>query len=113
MEHPIVQQPPGALAEVQPDERLWGMLAHLSFFIFGIIGPIIILYAHKSIINRESSFVAHHAKQALWWQVAGLCIGMVTCGLGSLVMMIWAVLAGLEANKGALYTYPLMDKVTA
>ena len=102
---------PGGLMNTSgegPDsnERLWGLLAHLSFFVLGIIGPIIVMMAGDSLAGHPSGFLKHHGKQALIWQVAAILIGIPTCGIGSLVMMVWAVLAALAANKGEWYTYP-------
>jgi len=109
-QHSPVAEPVG---EVDKNEMLWALIAHLSYFVLGIIGPLIVLLAHENIIGKKSRFVAHHAKQALFWQVGALLLGIFTCGIASLVMMIWAVLAALAANKGEWYAYPMLTNVTA
>jgi len=105
---------PQASLTAQPannDEKLWALIAHLSGFVFAIISPILILVLHKNILNYESAFVTHHAKQALYWQIAGIIVGILTCGIGALVMLIFAVIAALEANKGEWYQYPVTGKM--
>ena len=101
-------------------ERLWAMLAHVSYFVLAIIGPLIIMLAHKDIIKFESRFVAHHAKQALYYQIGSLLItvvvSVITCGFGVVIVfvfMIFPILAGIKSHNGEWYTYPLMEKVTA
>ena len=98
------------------DERMWGMLAHLSGLIAGIVGlpflgPLIVWLMKKD----ESPFVGDQAKEALNFQIAvliAILICMVTCvgiillpvvGIGSL---IFSILAAVEANKGVMYRYP-------
>ena len=98
------------------DERMWGMLAHLSSLIAGVVGlpflgPLVVWMMKK----EESPFVADQAKEALNFQLAVLiavvvcmatCIGIIllpVVGIGSLV---YTILAGMEANKGAYYRYP-------
>ena len=85
---------------------MWGMLAHLSPFVVGFIGPLIIMLMPDSLVGRPSPFVAHHAKQSLIWNVAMIVVAIVTCGLGALVMLVFQLLAGLAANKGEWYVYP-------
>jgi len=97
---------------ISDDEKLWGMLSHVCFFVFGIIGPALILGLHDKIIDRESEFVRHHAKQALFWQIAAIIVATVTCGVGALVMMIWPVLAAIAASEREWYSYPLIGDMT-
>lgn len=87
-------------------ERMWAMIAHLSFFVLAFIGPLVLMFAGEGIVGKDSAFVKQAAKQALIWQIASIALGIVTCGFGSLVMMIFAVLGGLAANKGEWYVYP-------
>lgn len=93
------------------DDRLWALLAHLSVFVLGIIGPLIIWLVKK----EESTFVADHAKEALNFQLAVMIVStvcMLTCVLAPAVLviavggMIYAVLAAVEANNGRYYRYP-------
>ncbi len=96
----------GMGSEPDEKERLWGLLAHLSFFVLLIIGPLIVMLAGESLVGHPSEFLKHQGKQALIWQIAAFVIAMVTCGFGAMIMMIWAVLAALAAHKGEWYVYP-------
>jgi len=103
----------GAAGGTSKDEQLWALLAHVSYFVIGIIGPVLVLVLHKNVIGHESAFVRHHAKQALFWQIGAMVIGILTCGIAALVMMIWAVMAAMAASRGELYCYPALSGVTA
>lgn len=48
------------------DERLFGMLSHLSLFLGGIILPVIIWATQKD----KSKFVRFHSLQAIFFQIA-------------------------------------------
>jgi uncharacterized Tic20 family protein len=89
------------------DERTMAMLAHLSYFVLGIIGPLIIM-----LVKKDSPFVQDQAKEALNFQLAVLIVAMVsiiTC-IGPFIVaigaIVYAIIAGLEANKGVAYRYP-------
>jgi uncharacterized Tic20 family protein len=90
------------------DDKLWGMLAHLSPLIgLGIIGPLIVMIMYKD----KSKFVARHATEALNFDITMLIISLVTCGFGLIVAapmsLIFHIIAGLAANKGEEYQYPM------
>jgi uncharacterized Tic20 family protein len=93
------------------DERLWGVLSHLSIFIFAVFGPLIVWMVRKD----DSPFVSDHAKEALNFQLTVLIANMVlafTCVLLPLVFVVciaawvYAILAAVEANNGRIYRYP-------
>ncbi|MCC6872749.1 MAG: DUF4870 domain-containing protein [Sandaracinaceae bacterium] len=100
-------QPMGG-GQYMPDEkdRQWAMIAHLSPLVVGFIGPLILMMVDTTGRGQPSPFVKHAAKQSLIWCIALIVIGMLTCGIGALVMMIWQVLAGVAANRGEWYVYP-------
>src|SRR6185436_18171722 len=98
------------------DDRTWGMLAHLSPFLGGLVGlpflgPLVVWMMYKD----KSPFVADQAKEALNFSLAVLiaivvcmatCIGIIVLpviGIGSLV---YQIIGALEANKGVWYRYP-------
>ncbi len=102
----------------ESDERTMGMLAHILGGITSFLGPLIIWLIKKD----ESPFVNDQGKEALNFQitvtigyVAAIIIGMIpwvgcvsaillpALGIGNLV---FAILGGLEANKGKVHRYP-------
>lgn len=103
------------------DERMWGMLCHLSalsgFIIpFGnIIGPLIIYSMKKD----EYAFVDDQGKESLNFQISVL-IYMMISGIAvllivgifmliavSLLSLILTVVASVRANDGEHYRYQL------
>jgi len=103
------------------DERMWGMLCHLSalagFIIpFGnIIGPLIVYSMKKD----EYKFVADQGKESLNFQISILIylaistiavlllIGFFLLMIVGLAALILTVIAAVKANDGEYYRYPL------
>jgi uncharacterized Tic20 family protein len=103
-----------------PDERTWGMVAHLSalagFILpFGnILGPLVVY-----LVKREASaFVAVEAKEALNFNIT-LAIGGIVClvlfllsigilfaALLALFWLVMIIIAALKAAEGVAYRYP-------
>ena len=102
------------------DEKTWGMLAHLSAIIasfvgLSFLGPLVVMLTK----GKESAWVNSHAKEALNFQIT-VTIAIVVCvalsclviglflmplvGLGALVL---SILAGIKANNGEMYKYPV------
>ena len=98
-------QPLPPSKEPVQEERTMAMLAHLSVFVLGIIGPVIIM-----LIKKDSKFVEDHAKEALNFQLTMLIIMLATCAIGAIVcipmLYIFSIIAALDANKGLIYRYP-------
>ena len=110
---------PAALS--QKEERQWAMFSHLGTFAafvvpFGnIIAPLIIWQLKKD----ESAFVVQHSKASLNFQVslmiytlASALLVLIFIGVlllaGLFVFNIIAVIiAGVRANEGATYKYPM------
>ncbi|RMZ49693.1 DUF4870 domain-containing protein [Candidatus Marinimicrobia bacterium PRS2] len=103
------------------DERTWAMLSHFSglcMFIFplgNILAPLIIWLIKK----EEMSFVEDQAKEVLNFQIS-----MTIYLIGSLILIILligipiliglvifniiiTIIAGIKANDGKYYRYPL------
>ncbi|MBL7971655.1 MAG: DUF4870 domain-containing protein [Prolixibacteraceae bacterium] len=103
------------------DERMWGMLCHLSalagFVIpFGnLIGPLIVYSMKKD----EYAFVADQGKESLNFQISVLVyliisgiavlfvIGIFFLMVIGLFTLILTVVASVRANDGEFYRYPL------
>jgi uncharacterized Tic20 family protein len=115
-----------ATGELTPDDKLWGMLAHLSALVAGwfgcsFLGPLIVWLIKKD----QSKFVETHAKEALNFHLNILvyilvcvAIGAVTCGFGFFVTgplaavigvysLVMSIIGGLKANNGEPYEYPM------
>ena len=103
------------------DERLWGMLCHISafaFFVFpfgNILGPLIIWLIKKD----ESAFIDEQGKESLNFQIsitiygfAALLLSIILIGIPVLIALffidfILVVVAAVKANDGIHYKYPL------
>lgn len=102
------------------DERMWGMLCHLSalsglIIPFGnLIGPLVVYTLKKD----EYAFVADQGKESLNFQISVLIYLMIS-GIAVLLLVgiffllfvpfiaiILTVLAAVRANDGEYYRYP-------
>jgi hypothetical protein len=105
----------GALPAATSDERTMAMLAHLGGILFWFI-PALVIYLTK---GNESPFVKEQAQEALNFQITLtiayvvsailviVIIGLLTMFatmIGGLILMI---MAGIAANKGESYRYPV------
>ena len=123
-----VAAPPLAGSVLSSDERMWGMLGHLSALtglfsgLGAIVGPLIVWQVKKDTMP----FAAAEAKEALnfniSWMLWGLILGALTALLMIVVIgvllipvlailgiawVVFTVIAGLKANEGKPYRYPL------
>jgi len=106
--------PPGY---ANSDEKTWAMLAHFGGIVLGFIAPLIVFLVK----GNESPTVRAHSVEALnfqiTWGVATIIatiIGICTFGLLFFlpfitwaVIIVFSIIAGLKANEGQLYTYPV------
>lgn len=105
---------PGAPA-ASSDDRTMAMLAHLGGIVLWFI-PALVIYLTK---GNESAFVKEQAQEALNFQITltiawtvsfiliFIIIGLLLLpivAIGGLVLMI---MAGIAANKGESYRYPI------
>lgn len=106
---------------VDSKSRKWGMFCHLSALIgfiipFGsIIAPLIIWQMKKDV----SLFVDEQGKEsinfqismAIWmiisWVLVFLYIGFILLGFFALLEIICVIMAGVQANEGKSFRYPL------
>jgi hypothetical protein len=120
--NPAPPVPPAPSAgSPSPESRQWGMFAHLSALIgfvipFGnILGPLIIWQMKKN----EMPFVDDQGKEALNFQIT-IFIAMVVCIVLTFVLiglllipivglawLIFSIIAGIKANEGVAYRYPM------
>ncbi len=100
------------------DEKTMGMLAHILGGVTCFLGPLIIWLIKKD----ESPFVDDQGKEALNFQISVLiayvaagiigvipvvgCLSALLIPAIGIAALIFAILGGLEANKGIIYRYP-------
>jgi len=106
-------QGPGTLSE--SDSKLWAMLSHLSFFVIGIIGPLVVMLVQ----GEKSPYVRRQAVEALNFHITVAIASVVSAILiivliGILMLLvilpaaaILTVLAAIAVNKGEDYRYPV------
>ncbi len=114
------------------EQRQWGMFAHLSALVGGLltsavggwgtfIGPLIVWLVKKDTMP----FVDDQGKEALNFNItvgiamlALLLLSIVTLGIGLLIAipgwiiigiawLVLTIIAGIKANEGVAYRYPL------
>jgi uncharacterized Tic20 family protein len=110
---------------ISKDERTWGMFAHLSafaFFIFpfgNILGPLVVWLIKKD----DYSFVDEQGKEAINFQISMTIYGIISTllvvvlvGIALLIALfittfVLTIIAGIKANEGLNYRYPLVIRV--
>ncbi len=130
--NPPPQQEP-VTGGISAEERQWAMFAHLSALVGGIltagwagsigcfIGPLIIWMAKKDTMP----FVDDQGKEALNFNItvgivflALLMLSIVTLGIGLIIAipawiiigiawLVFTIIAGMKANEGVAYRYPM------
>ena len=97
------------------DERLWAMLGHLGGIVLGFIAPLVVWLVYR----ERSGFVDDQGKEALNFQIAvliGYVVGSIlsVIGIGVIILLavwigslVFAILAGVAANRGERYRYPV------
>ena len=96
---------------LKDDEKQMAMFCHLGALIGGFIIPLAIWMMKKD----ESRFVDSHGKECLNFMISLFIYYMVgiplTCGLIVLVLgplsLYWCIMAGMAANQGKKYVYPM------
>jgi uncharacterized Tic20 family protein len=93
------------------DEKTMATLSHVLTLVAGFIAPLIIYLIKKD----ESTFVAHHAKESLNFQITvfiiGLAlvitvIGILLIWLLAILALVFVIMATIKASEGKLYKYP-------
>jgi uncharacterized Tic20 family protein len=115
------QQQPMGQSQLSPaDERTWGMLAHLSallaaFVALAFLGPLLVML----IQGPKSDFVRRQSVEALNFQIttyiAGIIsailvivlIGFILLPIVGIAWLVLTIMAGLAANRGEDYRYPI------
>jgi uncharacterized Tic20 family protein len=120
--------PPDDLQQAEPppveltsDDKMWGMFCHLAAILttytvaMGFLGPLIVWLIKKD----QSKFVDYQGREALNFQLTILiaeliCIPLICVVVGIFLLiglgvysLILSIIAGLNANSGQWYRYPL------
>lgn len=112
--------PPGYATS---DDKTWALIAHFggavgSFISGGVLGFVCPLIAHLA-KGQQSPTVRAHAVaalnfQILWsiigfvgWILTCLIIGPLIAGAAGIIGAIFGIIAGVKANEGQLYRYPM------
>jgi len=99
------------------DEKTWALIAHFGGIIVGFIAPLVALLAK----GNESPTVRAHSVEALNFQITWGILTIVAsvvavCTFGILfflpmvtwlVVIIFSIIAGMKANEGVVYRYPM------
>ena len=125
---PPPSPPPAEAGAASAEERQWAMIAHLSALIgflipfASVIAPLVVWLIKKDTMP----FVDDQGKEALNFQitVAIAVIGLVVVGtplmliligflfifaavLVGLAALVFTIIAGIKANEGVAYRYPM------
>ena len=97
------------------EDTTWAVLGHLSYFVLGIIAPLVIYLVKKD----SSPFIRQHAAEALNFHIT-LTIAVIVSAILVIVVIgifmlfavliagaILAIIAAVAAGKGQPYRYPM------
>lgn len=122
----LTATPPPPSGTPGPEEKTWGMLAHLAalsglFTLIGcVIGPLVVWLIKKDTM----AFVDDQGKEALNFNITLMLVaaalwifGLVTLGIGfvialplagilAIAWLVLTIIAMLKANEGVAYRYP-------
>jgi uncharacterized Tic20 family protein len=102
-------------------EKTWGVIAHVSGLVLPVLGPLAVML----LMGRDSNWVERQAKEAINFQLTVLAVSAVLFVAGLLLFclggfLLWklmaplslafiaaTVYAGIKANEGALFRYPV------
>jgi uncharacterized protein len=99
---------------------MWAMFAHLGGIFFGFIPSLIIYVIYKD----RDPFIRRHATQALNFQII-MAIAIFVSWVLTMIfflfspllfasyvcVLVFSIIAGMAANKGEEYTYPLVPQM--
>ena len=103
------------VTSLKPEEKTFGMLAHLLGIFTGFVGALVIWLIKK----EESPWVDKQAKEALNFQISiaiyffvaflttFILIGAILMPLVYIFNLVFCIIATIKANNGEEYSYPL------
>ena len=93
------------------DEKTMALLSHVLTLAVGFIAPLIIYLIKKD----QSSFITHHAKESLNFQITVFIIifaliitviGILLVWIVGILALVLVIMATVKASEGKLYKYP-------
>jgi uncharacterized Tic20 family protein len=109
-----------APAAASSDDKIWGILSHLSLYLgVPLLLPLIIYLVKR----QDNAWVSGHAKEALNFHItlflyglAGLLLCLFIIGIFflwalGLAALVCTIIAGVEAYKGKFFRYPLTIRI--
>jgi uncharacterized protein len=99
----------------QSDETIWALLAHLSYFVLALIGPLIIML----VAGDQRPYAKAHAIEALNFHITVLIgvvisivlifviIGFFTLFAVIIAGIVFTIMAAIQAGQGEGYRYPI------
>ncbi len=110
----LAPPPEGASSQ---EDRTIALLTHLSGVVLSFIVPLIVWLIHRD--KPDKAFLNDQAKEALNFQIT-MAIAYLACSVLTLIViglllmplvwlfnLIFCILAGIKANEGVAYRYPL------
>ncbi len=104
-------------SSVPQEDRTLALITHLSGIVLSFIVPLIIWLTNKD--KSDKGFLVEHAKEALNFQIT-IILAWLVAGMLSLLLIgfllypvifigniVFCIMAGMKANGGETYRYPL------
>lgn len=102
------------------DEKTMALLAHIGTILANFVGlgfavPLVLMLTK----GKESSFIRAHSVESLNFQITvfiaavvasiTLCVGIgfILLPIVGVAALVFSIIAGLKANEGQLYKYPV------
>jgi uncharacterized Tic20 family protein len=115
----VPPSPAPPLPAINSNDRLWGVLCHLSYFFgFALLSFIFPLVVYL-VMRTDSAYATHHAREALNFHLSLLiyficCIPLCFIGIGFVLLgaiaitgLVCSIVAAVKASKGTYYRYPV------
>ncbi|HYN74826.1 MAG TPA: DUF4870 domain-containing protein [Candidatus Limnocylindria bacterium] len=112
---PAPYDPNAPVQATQPNDTLWAVLSHLSYFVLALIFPLIVMLT----VGKDSPFVRRHSTEALNFHISLLIYSVISAILILVIIgiflliavaifgVVMAIIAAIKAGQGEDYRYPL------
>ena len=112
---PPPYDPKGPVQVTGPNDTVWAVLSHLSFFVLALIFPLIVYLT----VGKDSAFVRRHSSEALNFHISLLIYSLVSLVLILVVIgivlliavgifgLVMTIVATVAAAQGRDFRYPL------